>query len=131
MKIKSLEDQFIFYPLSKESRAERGEALYKGEYDWDKNIAEVIGEEGMNHIKNRIQIIIENRKEMFGERHISFYGLPSGIEFYDLKNRVLISINDAMLPENNIITIREGLTANHLKKRSNIAAYREIRGFID
>lgn len=123
MKIKTLEDQFMFYPVR-----ERGEALFEGEYHWDEDIARSIGQEGMEFIKNKIQTIIENKKEMFGEMHVSFYGLPSEINFYDLKNRILLDIKDAMLPENNIIKIRESLLGNHLKKMSNIRAYKEIRG---
>ncbi len=43
MKIKNLEDQFMFCP-----ERERGEALFEGEYKWDGEIARTIGQEGID-----------------------------------------------------------------------------------
>lgn len=123
MKIKTLEDQFIYLPTR-----DTGEALFQGEYQCDENIAEVIGQEGIDYIKNKIQSIIENKKEMFGERHVSFYGLHEKQRFYDLQNRIMLDIQDAMDSEKNIISIRESITGNRYKKMSNISVYRSIKG---
>lgn len=123
MKIKTLEDQFIYLPTR-----DTGEALFDGAYQCDENLAEIIGQQGIEFIKNKILTIIENKKEMFGQGHISFYGMEQWQRFYDIKNRIMLDIRDAMLPENNIVTIRESHTGKYLKKMSNIGIYRQIKG---
>lgn len=123
MKIKTLEDQFIYLPTR-----EAGESLFDGEYRCDENVAEIIGQEGIAFIKNKILSIIEHKKEMFGQRHVSFYGMQEWQRFYDIKNRIMLDVRDAMLPENNIVTIRESATGKYYKKMSNIGIYRQIKG---
>ena len=125
MKIKTLEEQFIYLPTR-----DTGEHLFEGEYQCDENIAEIIGQEGIEFIKNKILSIIENKKEMFGQGHISFYGMDEWQRFYDIKNRIMLDVKDAMLPENNIVTIRESLTGKRYKNMSNIGIYRQIKGLV-
>jgi len=123
MKVKTIEDRFIYCPDRR-----LGEALFQGEYRCDENLAKIVGEEGIEYIKNKIQDIIKNKKEMFGEQDISHYGLTERQRFYDLQNRIMIDMRDAMLPENNIITIRESATGKRLKNESNIAIYELLKG---
>lgn len=146
--INSISDQLLYVPNRKE-----GQSLFNGEVKPSEEVKELIGAEGIQYIKDKITSIIENRKEMFGNKKIEYYGLNYLQRFYDLKNKAVIKVRDCIEVEEkriheefqvgipNILAtpkyekrmsmihdyVMHVEDDNYLSNRSNIGAYNAIK----
>ncbi len=123
MRIKTLDDRFLYVPNRRE-----GTCDFNGVFQPTEEVEELIHKEGLEFIRNKILSIIDNRKEMYGNASSEFYGMYPQQRFYDLQNRIMFEVKDLILPENNIVNIKKVESIISMKKTSNKRAYNFIKG---
>ena len=123
MRINTIEKRFLYVPSRRVGLAE-----FQGEFEQTSEVKELIQNEGFEYIKNKILTIIENRKEMYGDDSVEYYGMCPQQRFYDLKNRIMIEVRDLILPDNNIIQMELIGSLHSMKKQSNIRVFNRIKG---
>ncbi len=97
MRINKIENRLIYSP-----NREFGQSEFKGTPRPSSEVIEQIGEEGLEYIKNKLNSLIDSRKEMFGIGHIDQYGMDAVQHFFDLKHRTIIRVSEIIHEEHHI-----------------------------
>ena len=70
----------------------KGKSLFNGTPKPTENVLQTIGVDGVNHIHQRLNEIVNFQKEIHGNWKTELYGLFYFQSFYDLTNRIQISV---------------------------------------
>ena len=87
MNIQNLESRIIYAPTKAE-----GYNSFDGVPIPDQEILDIIGEEGVHFIDNRLKKYIDMRKELHGDEELQYYGMHYYQRFFDLKERIAIKV---------------------------------------
>jgi hypothetical protein len=143
MNIQKIENRLLYVP-NKNS----GTSTFNGEAHYSQKVLDIIGEEGVKHISNKLEQCLDMKKELFGNGNKEFYGLSASQKFFDLKERITFDIKAIIEPHNSDelhkidfqdnyrIEVNEdkeescNLLCSKRFRKSNISAYKTIKSGI-
>lgn len=91
--------ELVYHP-----KQEKGEELFDGLPCPTKEAYDILGEEGIKYIKNRLHEMLEWRKTMYGGKEKRYYGFSAMQFFTELQTEIIFSV---------------GLTIDDLKYRKD------------
>jgi len=122
MKIDKIDKRLIYIP-----DRSVGTCTFSGDAYPNDEVLEILKEDEIAYIRNKLSAIIEMKKEIFGDDRPEFYGLHPLQRFFDLKNRCPIRIQLITgLPKEDYV-LRIGDINQGMLKSSNISNFKAIR----
>ncbi|WP_422005356.1 hypothetical protein [Roseivirga pacifica] len=126
-------DRFQYVP-----NRESGNSLFSGKPILPEGDLLELTSDEVSYIREKLLSIVDFRKEVFGNGRVEYYGLHPVQRFYDLKQRIMIRVNDIIQSASESteseqsyklgdFTLKEEYTFKDFKTDSNISVYRTLR----
>lgn len=88
-----------------------GEKTFRGEPFASKEVYDLIGEDGIKFIDGKLNQLISQRSEMFGNGKLSYFGLSPDQRFFDIQNKTILSVKSIINTSDYTIQVSDEISA--------------------
>jgi len=121
MRIKTLADRYLYVP-----NRLKGESTFEGNPIVSDRVKNIIDEDGVNFITQKLHNFSSIRKEMYGNNFKEYYGMYFKQYVFDLKLRLFFKIEEILDDDSHNFKVDLYREEKEMEDNSNIGAYRLI-----